>query len=85
MPKYDLDGQAAVVTGAGRGIGCAIALRFANEGAHVTVADINEENARSVVQEIEAAGGRALSVKVDVTAKTTLSRWCAQLLNDSDG
>lgn len=69
MPKYDLDGQAAVVTGSGRGIGRAIALRFANEGAHVTVADINTENARSVVQEIEAAGGRALSVKVDVTRK----------------
>ena len=74
MPKYDLDGQAAVVTGAGRGIGRAIALRFAEEKAHVTVADINEENARGVVQEIEEAGGRALPLKVDVTDKADAER-----------
>lgn len=74
MPKYDLDGQAAVVTGAGRGIGRAIALRFAEEKAHVTVADINEENARGVVQEITEAGGRALPLKVDVTDKADAER-----------
>ena len=62
------------MTGAGRGIGRAIALRFAEEKAHVTVTDINEENARGVVQEITEAGGRALPLKVDVTDKADAER-----------
>ena len=45
MPRYELDGQAAIVTGAGRGIGRATALRLAHEGASITVADIDEANA----------------------------------------
>ena len=51
MPRYELDGQVAIVTGAGRGIGRATALRLAREGASVTVADINEANARGVAEE----------------------------------
>ena len=67
MPKYELDGQVVIVTGAGRGIGRAIALRFGEEGASVTVADLNEENAKEVVEEIQAAGGKAHPLRVDVT------------------
>ena len=55
MPRYELDGQVAIVqTGAGRGIGRATALRLAREGASVTVADINEANAKGVAEEIES-------------------------------
>lgn len=67
MPRYDLDGQVGIVTGAGRGIGRSIAIRLAHEGVGITVADLNESNAKDVAQEIEAAGGQAIALKVDVT------------------
>jgi acetoin reductase-like protein len=61
-----LDGKIALVTGGARGIGRAIALRFAREGADVAVADLNEEGARSTAAEIEATGRKSLAVGVDV-------------------
>jgi NAD(P)-dependent dehydrogenase (short-subunit alcohol dehydrogenase family) len=61
-----LKGKATVITGAGSGIGRATALRFASEGAMVAVADIAAESAAAVVREIEATGGRAISLVVDV-------------------
>lgn len=57
----------ALVTGGGRGIGRAIALRFAAEGASVTVADILQDNAEKVVQEIRGLGQIAEAASLDVT------------------
>jgi NAD(P)-dependent dehydrogenase (short-subunit alcohol dehydrogenase family) len=54
-----LEGKAAVVTGAGRGLGRAYALALAHEGAAVLINDVDEGNAGAVVQEIEQAGGKA--------------------------
>ena len=62
-----LDGKVALVTGAARGIGRAISVRFAREGADVVVADLNEVGARETAGEIEALGRRALALGVDVT------------------
>ena len=56
----------AVITGAGAGIGRAIAQLFAREGASVVVAEIAEERGKAVVDEIETVGGRALFVPVDI-------------------
>lgn len=74
MPKYDLEGKVAIVTGAARGIGRAIALRLAGEGACVVVADVNEAGARGVAAEIEAAGGTSLALLVDVSRKVDAER-----------
>jgi 2-hydroxycyclohexanecarboxyl-CoA dehydrogenase len=59
--------QVAIVTGAASGIGRATAIRLAEEGAAVVIADVNAEGAGSVARSISEGGGRALSLQVDVT------------------
>ncbi len=62
-----LSGKTAIVTGAGSGIGRAIATRLAAEGCVVGIFDINEAGAADAVAAIEAAGGKALAVACDIT------------------
>ncbi len=62
-----LDGKVAIVTGGAAGIGRATALLFAQEGAKVMVADVDEEKGREVTTEIGRTGGTAIFVKVDVS------------------
>lgn len=62
-----LDGRVAIITGAGGGLGAAHARVFAAEGACVVVNDINTEAAQTVVDEITAAGGKALVNSSDIT------------------
>ena len=64
-----LQGKAAIVTGAGSGIGRAIAHALAARGAAVCIGDINLEAARTVASEIERANGRALAVRADVSQR----------------
>ena len=66
-----LDGQVAVVTGAGSGIGRSIAIHYAQEGATVVVADVNERAARSVVAELPKTTQKSIAVEVDVTSKAS--------------
>ncbi len=61
-------GQTAIVTGAGRGMGRAVAVGLAAEGANVVVAELDETAAREVAGEIQQAGARALPVKVDISS-----------------
>ncbi|MFL1732619.1 3-hydroxybutyrate dehydrogenase [Moraxella oculi] len=63
---YDLTGKTALITGAGSGLGKAMALAFAKSGASVGVADINEANAKAVCDEITAKGGQALAIVMNV-------------------
>ena len=63
----DLQDKVAVVTGAARGIGQAIALRFGQEGARVAIVDLREEEGRETVWLIEGAGGQAVFVRTDVS------------------
>ncbi len=60
-------GRVAIVTGAARGIGAATALRLAQDGFAVGVLDLEEAAGKDTVQQIEAAGGRALAVGADVS------------------
>jgi len=62
-----LKDKVAIVTGAASGIGKAIALRYVQEGAKVAVADLNLDAANAVAAEINAAGGKAMGVAMDVT------------------
>ncbi|WHY94722.1 glucose 1-dehydrogenase [Neobacillus cucumis] len=62
-----LKDKIALITGSGTGIGKTTALLFAQEGASVIVTDINEENGRSTVDEINQNGGNAIFLKHDVT------------------
>lgn len=61
--------KVALVTGAGQGIGAAIATRLANDGFAVAVADMNTETANKVAEKINSNGGRALSIVVNVAER----------------
>lgn len=67
-----LGGRVALVTGAGQGIGKAVALRLAGNGADIVVADMNPETARSVAEEIRRLGPESMDVQVDVSVPSRL-------------
>ena len=67
-------GQTAIVTGAGRGMGRAVALGLAAEGANVVVAEVDEASAKEVVGEIQKAGSGALAVTVDISSVAGVRR-----------
>lgn len=69
---FTLEGQVAVVTGAGAGIGRAIAETFAAAGAAVVVSDLQQSTAEAVAQAIARKGGRAVNIPCDVTQEHNL-------------
>ena len=74
--------KVALVTGAARGIGRGIALRLADEGAHVIVAELDEDTAKTTVQEIVAKGRRALAVSCDVTKAADVQATVGRALDE---
>ena len=80
-----LSGKSVIVTGAGRGIGRAIALAFAREGASVCCAARTQSQVRSAVEEIEAAGGRGLAVAADVTDWESVQAMVAAAVDEFGG
>ena len=72
--EFRLDGKCAVITGAGSGIGRAIALRFGASGASVFALDVNQQDAEAVCREIQSLGGTAIARTCDVTHVADVTR-----------
>ncbi|MFM2416844.1 MAG: hypothetical protein RL385_1567 [Pseudomonadota bacterium] len=75
-----LQGKVSLITGGGAGIGRATALAFAAEGASLAVADIREEAARAVCEELRAAGAKAIAITVDVSKDAQVSAMVNQVV-----
>ncbi len=80
-----VQGRTAIVTGASRGIGRAIAILLADEGANVVVVSRSAETLDSVVAEISGRGGRAIAVAADVTADDAPQRIVDRTLEEFGG
>lgn len=69
-----LKDKVAIVTGSGRGIGEGIVLRFAEEGAKIIINDVNEQDAKNVVDQVKAKGGQAVAVIGSVSDRATVQK-----------
>ena len=80
---FDLNGKKAVVTGAGSGIGEAIAILFAQAGASVFIVELNGERGEAVAGRVRAAGGSAQFVQADVSIESSCRAAAQQILSAS--
>src|SRR5437764_9401802 len=76
-----LDGRVAFVTGAGRGIGAATAIRLAEEGARVVLADVDTETSKQVAAELERLDSQGLVVSCNVADKASVEAAFQQGVN----
>ena len=75
----DLNGKTGLITGAGQGIGRAVALAWAKAGANVAVLDANAENAARTADELDSIGSRSLAITVDVTDEKAVNEAVQQV------
>lgn len=85
LKKYSLEGKVAVVTGGGQGIGRAISIAFAQAGAKVACLDLISENATQTAHEINAMGGTAIGIQVDVSNEPSTQAAIALVIQQFQG
>ena len=81
MSKGKLGNKVAIVTGGASGIGAGICQEFAQQGARIVIADINQAGAEQVCDEITQGGGSALAVETNVTDPASVGAAVGQVLN----
>lgn len=74
--------KVAIITGAAQGLGKAIALRYAHEGANIVIADLNEKKGNEVKKEIEAFGKKALFVKIDICVISQIKKMVQKAIEE---
>lgn len=84
-PSLSLEGQVALITGGGTGIGKAIALEFAEAGAHVIVAGRRHEPLEEVAEEIRTLGVRCLSIPTDVSVRSEVELLVTKTIDEFSG
>jgi 2-deoxy-D-gluconate 3-dehydrogenase len=86
FPTFQLDGQVAIVTGAGRGMGRTFSIALAHAGADVVVTELpgREDDAEETAAEVRAAGRRALVVSLDVTQLPSITAMVEQVVGEWD-
>ena len=77
----ELKDEVAIVTGGGYGIGEAVSLKLASEGAAVGIADLNLDSAKRVADHIMAQGGKALPIKTDVCSSAEVKKMVQQVVD----
>lgn len=75
-----LQNKVAIITGAGRGLGKAFALRFADEGARLLLPDISLERAQNTADEIKAKGGEAAAIKTDISEEKDTQKMAEEVM-----
>lgn len=80
-----LKDKVALITGGGQGIGKAIALGYAKEGANISVTDINLDNAKKVAEEINGSGRKAIAIKADVMIESEVDNMVSETVKELGG
>jgi NAD(P)-dependent dehydrogenase (short-subunit alcohol dehydrogenase family) len=78
-----LTNKVAIVTGAGRGMGRAISVRFAQEGADIAAVEVNADTLREVTQEVQGQGRRCLPIQADLSKLPEIDATVNRVLRDT--